>query len=633
MLSKYYKRITAILLSFVLLTAVGCGEKPNGKNRSSKKEKDSSVYSESSGESSENNTESDETSDSSTQSGVIDMNRSLPYSDSKAETAGTDTIDYTVGTKPAKRATKINGFVRRAGKWIIDEAGDEWFVKGGGIDCGSLAGKLKPNYDYCNENLYKEHAALGCNTIRLTFNWEIFFKGTNANRFNDDGFDFIAKNVEWAKKYGIRIILNMHRIPGVAVGVTKDPEIFWSKTYQNRWIVAWREIARRFSNEPVILGYSFWNEQCAPLEDSQKESEKVYGELYQKCIDAVRTVDKKHMIICEQVFGRKNEYGQYGDTVFPAFPALKEQNIMYEFHEYAPLDYTYQGDSKKYGIVYGDPNYISYSGLTQLTDNFPSLSKSGNQINGDWKEISSDLFTVTGKNTVAGSAIFKINGSVSGSSALDIKSVSVYEFDASGNKTGTVYQRTFNNNDSIKNYFNYNGAAVSFSDGIGMTLSNSGVNTLIQNDAGEFFKLKEGYKYQAVAKVKGRSLDESVKICIGIRFWESKEYGKAFTLCKESLEIPFKRYLNYREKNNVPVFCGEWGAYYKAYDQGLNAEQWADDMLNIFKENDLYFCIHSPYGMYSKKIQPWHYEGTNPTFNDIEYTAVEDAFRRILPTI
>ena len=43
---------------------------------------------------------------------------------------------------PQRRATKIHGFIRRQGKWLVDENGDEWFIRGGSFDGGVLGGCL-----------------------------------------------------------------------------------------------------------------------------------------------------------------------------------------------------------------------------------------------------------------------------------------------------------------------------------------------------------------------------------------------------------------------------------------------------------------------------------------------------------
>lgn len=539
--------------------------------------------------------------------------------------------DYTSGSKPAKRATKINGFVRRQGKWIVDEAGDEWFIKGGGIDNGSLAGNLESNEMFCNENMYKAHAELGVNTIRLTFNWEIFFKSKTSNQFNDKGFEWIAQNVQWAKKYNMRLILNMHRIPcgDEATGNIHNPYIFWNQSYQQRWLTTWREIARRFVDEPVILAYSFWNEQNAPIGNSQADAEKIYGELYQKCIDAVRTVDKKHMIVCEQVFARQDQSGNYASTEFPAFPSLKEKNLMYEYHCYEPMEFTYQDKSanqQMFGVKYNDSNIVSSAGLYEYKNNESSNNKfSGQQLNGGWSTLNSDTFTADSQ-AVAASPLFDFNGSASGDSALDIQWVEIW--DVTANKR--VYRKDFTSVNDIKTYFTYQAHTRSYASGA-LRFANISAGLFIQNDRVEIIKVTNGRQYRTVASVRGVGLSGECELKSGLRFWGSK-YNKAYTNGKEALEIFHKPYVQYRDKNNIPVFCGEWGAYYDCYSPGLNSEQWATDMLTVMKEQNMYFTVHTPFAMYSKKLQPWHYIGSNPAFKGVEYTVLENAFKRILPT-
>ena len=642
---RFVRQLLSGLCAFAMLCAVGCGGKPDpassdaGQSGSSAADPTGSGISDIAPGVSGS---TDATGGTQTKgNGSMDQNNS---GDRKTTPAGTNSsgsvnttqggqtdpsaIDYTKGSKPAKRATKINGFVRRAGKYLIDEAGDEWFVKGGGIDCGSLAGKLEPNDTVCNEQLYKSHADIGCNTIRLTFNWEIFFVSKTSMKFNDNGFNWLKKNVEWAKKYNMRLILNMHRIPcgDEASGNMHQPNIFWNKSYQQRWKAVWREIARRFADEPVILAYSFWNEQNAPIEGtSQADSEKAYGDLYQECIDAVRTVDKRHMIVCEQIFAQQNQSGAYRNTVFPAFPPLKEKNLMYEYHCYEPMEYTYQDKSanqQKYPLKWADPNVISGAGLSNYQEKQSAAAADSGKLNAGYSEISSDEFTADAK-VAAVSPMFWFNGATSGSSALEIKSVEIW--DVTDNKR--VYRCEFNSVNAVKTYFSYNpntrsySGALRFTDTVGMTV--------IQIDRVEIVKAVSGHKYKTVVQARGQNLPNGATLNVGARFWS----GKAYINNIEALRVFHKRYVDYRDKNNIPVFCGEWGAFYDVYSDGLNAKQWAEDMLTMFKEYQMGFTVHTPFAMYSKAMQPWHYTGANPTFNGFEYTVLEDAFKKFLPTI
>lgn len=652
MYKRWLQRVAAVLLACSMLLVIGCGghkkdtsdlSGPDGSEPISSDTGDNSDPSaDPSGDSSGDTSGNTSGNTSKTPSGNHSSNSSGNHSggnsgNNSGSSYDPSTIDYTKGSKPAKRATGINGFVRRQAQWLVDENGDEWFIKGGGIDGGSLGGAggwnpANPDRNFCNESIYREHAKLGCNTIRFTFNEALFFQG-KSNKFNDNGFKWIQENVDWAKKYNIRLILNMHVVPGATQGGSNEPNVFQDKN-KSRWIVVWREIARRFANEPVILGYSFWNEQCAPTLGSWEESLAQYGKVYQECIDAVRQVDKKHLIICEQMNGRMDSNGGYGSMKFPAFPTLKEKNLMYEYHNYGPGEFTFQGDTQPYGLVWNS-GAIASIGLYVSDTVEAGNTVSAGAVNGRSVEIDSGLLQVTDGNAVAAAMRLQFSGNLPGTAALCISAVRAEEYDASGNKTGTVYERRLSTESSAKHYQMSNAKVRLFesgTDGGAISFSNLTAGSgWVYTTNGEYWRVRSGYRYKIVVTLRGRSIPDGVTMRLGMVLHRSS-LGKTLTMNKECLQAEIQPYVDYRNSNRVPVFCGEWGAYYKAYDKGLNSEQWAQDQLNVFKENQMYFTVHSPFAMYSKEIQPYSY-AHNPEIKAGNYTVLENAFKRLLPSI
>ena len=379
----------------------------------------------------------------------------------------------------------------------------------------------------------------------------------------------------------------------------------------------------------MILGYSFWNEQNAPIVgEAQADSEKAYGDLYQECIDVVRTVDKKHLIICEQIFAQQNQDGGYRHTNFPAFPPLKEQNLMYEYHCYEPMEYTYQDKSasqQKFPIKWDDPDIISGAGLYVHKQNQSVTHITGQTINSGWKTVESDVFTADNK-TVAGSPLFFFNGTAIDGKMLTFQWVEIW--DVTENKR--VYRCCFDSVNSVKTYFSYDANSRSYNGGLCFT--NMTGYMMVQNDRVEIVELTDGHMYKVVTSVCGDGLPADCTLNVGLRFWGS-HVGKALRNNIEALRVYHKPYVEYRDKNNIPVFCGEWGAYYDCYSEGLNSKQWAEEMLSVFKELEMQFTVHTPFAMYSKNIQPWHYASGTTSWGGPEYTILEDAFRKVLPTI
>ena len=74
---------------------------------------------------------------------------------------------------------------------------------------------------------------------------------------------YIAYSIAWAKKYNVRLILNMH-VPQGGYQSQGDGLALWQNlNNQNRLIALWTEIARRYANEDAIIGYNArWRNKC-----------------------------------------------------------------------------------------------------------------------------------------------------------------------------------------------------------------------------------------------------------------------------------------------------------------------------------------------------------------------------------
>lgn len=113
-------------------------------------------------------------------------------------------------------------------------------------------------------------ASTGANTIRLPFHYKLFtdedYMGLTARQ---DGFARIDSVVGWCRDNGLHLILDMHDAPGGQTGDNIDdsygyPWLFESEKLQQLFCDIWQKIARRYKDEPVILGYELINEPIAP---------------------------------------------------------------------------------------------------------------------------------------------------------------------------------------------------------------------------------------------------------------------------------------------------------------------------------------------------------------------------------
>lgn len=143
----------------------------------------------------------------------------------------------------------------------------------------------------------------GMNSIRLPFHYKSFtdedYMGLKSNQ---DGFARIDSVIKWCKEEGLYIILDMHDAPGGQTGDNIDdsygyPWLFESEESQQLFCEIWKKIANRYKDEPAILGYDLLNEPIATHFNNKEEINKQLVPVYKKGIEAIRSVDKNHIIL------------------------------------------------------------------------------------------------------------------------------------------------------------------------------------------------------------------------------------------------------------------------------------------------------------------------------------------------
>lgn len=175
-------------------------------------------------------------------------------------------------------------------------------------------------------------ASTGSNTIRLPFHYKLFtdedYMGITGQQ---DGFARIDTLINWCKKTGLYIILDMHDAPGGQTGDNIDdsyayPWLFESEASQKQFCEIWTKIADYYKNEPTILAYDLLNEPIAPYFPNMEELNSKLEGVYKMATEAIRTVDKNHIIMLGGAQWNGN-FKPFKDSKF-------DDNLMYSCHRY-----------------------------------------------------------------------------------------------------------------------------------------------------------------------------------------------------------------------------------------------------------------------------------------------------------
>jgi len=184
---------------------------------------------------------------------------------------------------------------------------------------------------YVTEADFFRISSLGFNSVRLAINARLLMpEGQTA--FDENEFRHLEDVVEWGTRQGVYVIFDMHGAPGGQTGTNIDddadntPALFTNAMNQDRLVALWTEIARRFSDRTIVLGYDLLNE---PLPGTTPNFLPLYRTqlwpLYQRVSQAIRAVDPNHVLIVEG-----GNWANDWTTLGPPYDA----NMMYSFHKY-----------------------------------------------------------------------------------------------------------------------------------------------------------------------------------------------------------------------------------------------------------------------------------------------------------
>ncbi len=166
----------------------------------------------------------------------------------------------------------------------------------------------------------------GADHIRVPFHYNLFYDIEQGD-FINEGFQRMDQLLVWCKRNRMDVILDMHAAPGAqSEGDISDSDgtaRFWteSETYWPITIEIWEEIARRYKDETIIIGYDLLNEPVTPEPYGSQDLARFYSEI----IPAVRAVDKNHILFIE---------GNYYATTFDFLTPPMDDNMVYAFHKY-----------------------------------------------------------------------------------------------------------------------------------------------------------------------------------------------------------------------------------------------------------------------------------------------------------
>lgn len=171
--------------------------------------------------------------------------------------------------------------------------------------------------------------SIGVEAVRIPVWFDVWADKNNDYKLDSECFEMLDKAIAWGEELGLYIILDFHN--DCSGASQTNPRI------ENVLLKIWPQIAERYKSKGGVVIYEVMNEPHFESGNMQADISK-WGKVQGKVLQAIRAIDKKHSIIVG---------GGYWDSLdsMLKLPFYKDDNLIYNFHDYTPFLFTHQGAS------------------------------------------------------------------------------------------------------------------------------------------------------------------------------------------------------------------------------------------------------------------------------------------------
>lgn len=460
------------------------------------------------------------------------------------------------------------------------------------------------NFD---EQDYKRVSEMGMNVVRLNMWYKVFEDDEKPKIYKPEGWEWLEKNLIWARKHGVYLILDMHAPQGGYQSAGYSGNFWNNKEYRDRLKALWKAIATRYKDDSIIAAYSLLNEPNPP-------TNKEWISYAQELVNEIRAVDKNHLIIVEQSFAKDNR----------PF-VLKTPNLMYEFHFYESFEYANQ---LIYTMGRGDGGSYPDSSQRVLPWEMVEVDIKKNTAlplgTSDWKFYEGTLHKIDNNQIIAATPAL-ISENNSGKVFFD--DFIIKEYDPQGKLVRQVisvdlekkpeewyflegtnpfisYAEDWKAKSSTNETRKEKIESIAHRGNNSISISNTKSLYTVQNPKFTF-SVKKDHSYQISGWMKGENITGVATL--GFQLQKPKYDETIHGFDKKYLEfILLELGVDFYRRKNVPVNVGEFGISLATFENNKGGLLWVNDVLDLFKKyniNAQYFNYHgNAYGIYRNVI-------------------------------
>ena len=186
------------------------------------------------------------------------------------------------------------------------------------------------HYDtFITEKDFAEISTWGLDHLRLPVDYNLI--ETEKGEPIESGMEYIRSAISWCRKYGLNMILGLHKTAGYSFDPGENEQGFFeSPSLQERFMKLWERFSKEFGQYSDFVAFELLNEV------TDKSYCEKWNQIAHDCIERIRKIAPDTRILV----------GGYWNNSIEAVSDLDmpyDDKIVYNFHCYEPLLFTHQG--------------------------------------------------------------------------------------------------------------------------------------------------------------------------------------------------------------------------------------------------------------------------------------------------
>lgn len=201
-----------------------------------------------------------------------------------------------------------------------------------GINLGGWLSQCEITDEHMNtfitESDIEKIAGLSVDHVRLPIDYAVFENEDGSEK--DNGYVHIDDCVSWCKKYGLNLVLDLHKTAGYIFDDSDNCKgFFYDEALKKRFLNIWDRLSKRYSSSSDMIAFELLNEVVDP------EVKDIWNELAEQAVKVIRQNAPNTWILI----------GGHHNNSVTAIKDLKkpyDDKIVFNFHCYEPLIFTHQ---------------------------------------------------------------------------------------------------------------------------------------------------------------------------------------------------------------------------------------------------------------------------------------------------